>query len=218
MTPDARDGEWLRTWSIRMWPSSSRSSAIVIARTRSRNRCSNAARCCRQNTTPMTAENASTGRTAPRTRRRRCERSFMAANDTRQPRRAPAVSPRTRNFRTTNEKTSTGSMTSAAGGDLAPLPALVVHEIDDGDGGGHRLRAREDQRKEEIVPRIEEAQDRGGGEARRRQRQHDADESLPQAGPVDPRGLLQRARRGVEERPHQPDDEREIERQVDDHQ
>ena len=46
--------------------------------TRSRKRASNASRCCRQKTKPMTAEKASTGSTAPRTRRIRWERIFMA--------------------------------------------------------------------------------------------------------------------------------------------
>src|SRR5262249_38091930 len=45
--------------------------------TRSRYRFSKASRCWCQNMTAMTAENASTGRTAPRTRISRCERSFM---------------------------------------------------------------------------------------------------------------------------------------------
>ena len=67
----------------------------------------------------------------------------------------------------------------AAGGDLAPLPALIVHEIDDGDRRRHRLVARQDQREEEVVPAVEEAQDGGGGDAGPGDRQHDAGEALP---------------------------------------
>src|SRR2546426_9196583 len=55
----------------------------------------------------------------------------------------------------------------AAGGDLSPFPALVVHEVHDRDRGRHRLGAGEDQREEEVVPRVQEAQDGGGGQARR---------------------------------------------------
>ena len=42
----------------------------------------------------------------------------------------------------------------AAGGDLALLRALVVHEVDDRHGCGHRLGPGQDQGEEEVVPGI----------------------------------------------------------------
>ena len=70
----------------------------------------------------------------------------------------------------------------AAGGDLSPLPSLQIHEVDDGDRGRLRDAARQDEREKEIVPRVEETQDRRCGEARQpADRQGDLEEGLHQA-------------------------------------
>ena len=104
----------------------------------------------------------------------------------------------------------------AAGGDAAPFPAFVVHEVHHRDRRGHRLGAGQDQGEEEVVPGEQEAEDGGGGEARPGERQDDAVEALPHRGAVDPGGLLQRARQLVVERPHHPDHQRQVEGEVDD--
>src|SRR5215475_15616352 len=64
------------------------------------------------------------------------------------------------------------------GADLAPLPALVVHEIHDGHWRHERAAPRQHQRIEEVVPREDEAEDGGGGEPGARQGQRDAVEGL----------------------------------------
>src|SRR5215470_157354 len=50
------------------------------------------------------------------------------------------------------------------GSDLAPLPALVVHEVHDGHRRHEGAAPREDEGVEEIVPREDKAEG-GGGEA-----------------------------------------------------
>src|SRR6266850_277451 len=86
---------------------------------------------------------------------------------------------------------------------------------------GQRHRQREhvglvhrDQRPQEVVPRRAEREDGQRAEHRLRERQHDAQEDLPGAGAVDPRGVLQLARHGEEELAQEEDAEGERHRRL----
>ncbi len=65
-----------------------------------------------------------------------------------------------------------------------------------------------DQRREEIVPRPDEREDRGGRQHRHRQRQHDLPVDPPRPAAVHHRGLVEFARDAAEELHHQEDEER----------
>jgi hypothetical protein len=103
----------------------------------------------------------------------------------------------------------------AAGRDLAPLEPGILHEVDDRHRCRHRLGTGQDQREEKVVPRQDETEDAGRRQAGRGERQRDAGKRTPKAGAVDPRRLFEAARHGVEKSLHRPDDQGEVEGDVD---
>ena len=71
--------------------------------------------------------------------------------------------------------------------------------------------AHEGAREEELVPGLDEQQDRGGEDARRRQRHHDLEEGLHPRAAIHARRLLQLGRQVAEEGGQRPDADRQRE-------
>ena len=116
----------------------------------------------------------------------------------------PAVNPSTSRRRTIGEEDHGQHHHYGRGERFSPFPAIELHEIDDRDRGRHRMRARENQRIEEIVPGVREAKHASRAESWRGERQRDAPERL-KASSRRSHGLLERARQCGEERLHHPD-------------
>src|SRR6266540_2473720 len=102
--------------------------------------------------------------------------------------------------------------------DLTPQDLVPADEVGERDGQRPNVRARQEEREQELVPREDEREQGARHHPRQGQPQRDPGERLPAARPVDERRLLEIARQVIEETLHEPDDERDVERQVGDDQ
>ncbi len=101
--------------------------------------------------------------------------------------------------------------------ELGPLGLLDADEVEHVHGHGLYGLAAQQDGEEELVPGVEEDEDHGHGDAAARLRQDDVPQGLEAVGAVEEGRLLHLARDVLEVGHHEPDRERQREREVDDH-